>query len=156
MEQKYRLAMAEILEYLNYIDEEHRQKISRKFMNYLSENADYSQKKERDYTKPINEIEFSREAIILIVFISYRFWFDAEDKSEIMKLLKKNELIREQELNEKYNYENLFKNPEKIEEKPSEVTQSEGVSIITEEETKKSQSIFKRIASFFKSLFKKV
>lgn len=76
--------------------------------------------KEKSITyKEINEIiekNTSREAISIIALFHQNYWSTQTEKDDINKLLKKNYILKQSKIKEKYNPDNLFKNRRKNEE----------------------------------------
>lgn len=152
MEKQYKNAIREVLEYLKHISDEERNRINPKFLRYLEENAADIPQIEKDYNKAIYEIDFSPEAKTILAFIAYKYWSSSqEEKDELLAILNENEEKYEAEIREKYNPDNIFKNPEeKVKENIEDIKE-----LITEKESKKSQSFFSKIINFFKKIFKK-
>ena len=152
MRGEYKSAMGEVIEYLKYVPQEEKDRISPKFMEYLNENAIINENTQKDYSKPMYEIDFSPEAKNILMFIAYKYWAQSEEeKQKLMQILDANEEKYQEELKEKYNPDNMFKTEEK-EPDEEELTTKD---LITEEDAKKSRSIIYRITRFLRNLFKR-
>lgn len=138
-------AMAEVIYYLKGIKQEDIDKIPKKFMQYLNENASKEYKCNFDYNKPLKELNLLEETRGIIGMICYNYWCDTENqKEEYLKKLSRNEQKYQQILYEKYNPDNLFKN------KVSQIESVENsVAMVEYKET-----IFKKFISRIKSIFK--
>lgn len=138
-------AMAEVIYYLKGIKQEDIDKIPKKFMQYLNENASKEYKCNFDYNKPLKELNLLEETRGIIGMICYNYWCDTENqKEEYLKKLSRNEQKYQQILYEKYNPNNLFKN------KVSQIESVENsVAMVEYKET-----IFKKFISRIKSIFK--
>lgn len=138
-------AMAEVIYYLKGIKQEDIDKIPKKFMQYLNENASKEYKCNFDYNRPLKELNLLEETRGIIGMICYNYWCDTENqKEEYLKKLSRNEQKYQQILYEKYNPDNLFKN------KVSQIESVENsVAMVEYKET-----IFKRFISRIKSIFK--
>ena len=98
-----------------------------------------------DYTKSINEQELLQETRVVLSLI-YRDYICSPEKRNTLIQVDKEELARiENELREKYNPDNLFKNRKRTEDMNS----PEENAII---EVKK-ENIFKRILNKIKAIF---
>lgn len=138
-------AIAEVIYYLKGIKQEDIDKIPKKFMQYLNENASKEYKCNFDYNKPLKELNLLEETRGIIGMICYNYWCDTENqKEEYLKKLSRNEQKYQQILYEKYNPDNLFKN------KVSQIESVENsVAMVEYKET-----IFKKFISRIKSIFK--
>ena len=156
---RYKIAMAETLHYLKGINSKDINKIPQKFMDFLEENASKEYICDFDYTKPIKELELKEETKGLIGVICLNYWCDTEEKREkFVKKLNENEQKYQEELREKYNPNNLFKNINEPERNQQDITAD------NKEETKveelqmvkyKKESLFKRIIAKIKKFFSK-
>lgn len=108
-------AISEVLEILDYMDEEYKNKLPSKFLKFLQENKDNNYKKHININKNINSQITKSKTKALLGVIFYNFWCNEEERKEFEKLLKKNEIKKQEELSKNYNYEDLFKKIEKIE-----------------------------------------
>ncbi len=110
-------AMAEVIYYLKGIKQEDIDKIPKKLMQYLNENASKDYKCDFDYNKPLKELDLLDETRGIIGMICYNYWCITEKQREqYLKKLSKNEQEYQEILHEKYNPDNLFlnKNEKKI------------------------------------------
>lgn len=100
---KYANAMKEVLHYLKGIREEDVNKIPKKIMNFLEENASKEYICDFDYTKPLKDLNITDEAKGIITYICYSYWCETEEnKTVLLKKLNENTRIFQQELKEKY------------------------------------------------------
>ena len=109
--------MAEVIYYLKGIKQEDIDKIPKKLMQYLNENASKDYKCDFDYNKPLKELDLLDETRGIIGMICYNYWCITEKQREqYLKKLSKNEQEYQEILHEKYNPDNLFlnKNEKKI------------------------------------------
>ena len=95
---------------------------------------------------PLEKQNIKKESLAMIANIHYRYWCrDEEEKQELLSELKQIDKAKEEELREKYNPDNIFKNKQ---QESSVATES--VAMVEYKE-----NIFKRIWNKFISLFKK-
>ncbi len=140
-------AMAEVIYYLKGIKQEDIDKIPKKFIQYLNENASKEYKCDFDYNKPLKELNLLDETRGIIGMICYNYWCVTEkQKEQYLKRLSQNEQQYQKILNEKYNPDNIFgkKKLDFIENttNPTEITEYK-------------ESIFKKFINKIKSIFSK-
>ena len=140
--------MSEVLDVLNKFDEEDIKKIPKKFIEYLKENSDKNYINHIDYTKPIKELNLHDETMYILDMICLNYWCENElQKKEFLCQLNKNEQKYQEELREKYNPDNLFKN--KSTEKMQQDILTETAMVEYKEENF-IQKLFDKIKRFFK------
>lgn len=140
-------AMAEVIYYLNGIKQEDIDKIPKKFIQYLNENASKEYKCNFDYNKPLKELNLLDETRGIIGMICYNYWCVIEkQKEQYLKRLSQNEQQYQKKLDEKYNPDNIFENKilDFIENttNPTEIIEYK-------------ESIFKKLKNKLKSIFSK-
>ena len=103
-------AMAEVIYYLKGIRQEDIDKIPKKFMVFLNENASKEYECKFDYTKPLKELELIDETRGIIGMICYNYWCVTEQqKEQYLTKITQNEQKYQERLHEKYNPVNLFR-----------------------------------------------
>lgn len=143
--ERYGLAISETLYYLKGIQQQDIDRIPNKLMSFLKDNSLKNYKCNFDYTRPLKELNISDEARGLIAMICLNFWCDNDEKKEMFKKhLTENELKYQEELKEKYNPNNLFKN---IREKNIKMEYTE---MIEYKECKWYKKIFSKIINIFR------
>lgn len=140
-------AMAEVIYYLKGIKQEDINKIPKKLLQYLNDNASKEYKCDFDYNKPLKDLNLLDETRGIIGMICYNYWcIDEIQKKQYIDKLNINELKYQEFLHEKYNPDNLFKNKnEKNIEEPIKSTE-----MIEYKET-----LFKKIIIRIKNFFHK-
>ncbi len=102
-------AMAEVIYYLKGIKQEDINKIPKKFMQYLNENASKDYICKFDYNKPLKELKLLDETRGIIGMICYNYWCVTEQQKEMyLKRLRQNEQQYQEILHKKYNLDDLF------------------------------------------------
>jgi len=147
---KDRLSELDVL--LNYIDAEDWLKIPDDIIFYIKENKNKEYNWEYDETKSLENQNLSKDTFSLLTFIMYKYIASEEEKKEISLLI--NEIT--EELNKKYDLDNIFKKTSEENKKISsleEITVSNETSLIKIDENNKS--FFSIILSFIKKFFKK-
>lgn len=135
---KYSNAYAEVLHYLKGIDKEYIDRIPKKLMNFFEQNVNPSYICDFDYELPLKYLKLSEISLGLIGMITLNYWCDSEEeKNKLKGVFYQNELDYQEELREKYNPDNLFKNKQK-----AEVEENEEISMVEYKEP-----IFKKIVN---------
>ena len=140
---EYRKSISEVLDILKHTRKEDVDKISPKFLEFLNRNKYDNYVPNLDHSKRVKEMELNDKTIAILSIIASKYWISSADKENFEKQLKENEKRYQEELYEKYNPDNLFKNKEtKID------TVENSVAMIEYKE-----SIFTRIKNWFKRNF---
>ena len=104
-------AYAELLEILSFTNINLVNKIPKKLISLFQENASSVYEHHLNRNIPLEEQDISSETATLITLISLNYWCETEEeKNEIRKVLAKNEKIEKEELEKKYNPNNIFQN----------------------------------------------
>ena len=143
---KHADAMAEVLEYLKGIRQEDIDKIPKKVLDYIEENANKDYVCNFSPADQISQMDLLPESKVMIAAICYSYWCENEiEKESLRKIIDKNENLFEQEQKELYNADNLFPKEETKEEKIEEVALAKV----------EKESILQRIIRKIKKLFKR-
>ncbi len=108
--QEYSEAISETLEILSHTKKSDVDKIPKKFMKFLKENASTTYKNKFDGIKRIQDMKLNEKTIGILSIINKRYWCDEEQRKEFEKNLKDNEFKYQQDLRKKYNPDSIFKN----------------------------------------------
>ncbi len=149
MKQEYRKAFTEVNAIIQLMPEELVDKIPSKFRVMLEEEED------KDYypniKEPLEEQKLKEETIIILGLIYRDFLCSPEERKELQekdaKELQEVKMAMEQEMREKYNPDDIFKNRRK--DNPEEQSYTGNTSMIVVEE-KWYQKIFQIIKKLFK------
>lgn len=140
---EYSEAITETLDILRHTKKEDVDKISPKFMIFLKENALKTYNPELDHTKKIKDMHLQPKTKAILAIIYKKFWCDDDKRKELDNIFKNNEIKYQEELREKYNPDNLFRNKE-----PKVETIENSVAMVEYKE-----SIFTKIKNWFKRTF---
>lgn len=142
--ERYKVAISETLHYLNGIKQDDINKIPDKLMNFLRDNKLKGYECNFDYTKPLNELQLMDETRAIIGMICLNYWCETEEqRNNFKKHLNANEMKYQEELNKKYNPNNIFKTRDiKVE------TAKNSVAIMEYKEP-----TFTKIKNWFKRIF---
>ncbi len=150
--ERYSIAMSETLHYLKGINQDDINKIPNKFMLFIKENASNSYSCNFDYSKPLKELNLTKEAKGLIAMICLNYWCETEDeKIKFRSHLNKNEQAYQERLQKKYNIDDIFKKREisnNDENAPESIINKLPVEV-------KSENIFKKLLNCLKKIFNK-
>lgn len=141
------IAFAEIDEILNLLEDRYREKVPEKVRTFFKEEKMVDYVPTIDINTPLIQQNLKRETIVLLSILNLNYWCDTpEEKQEILNELSNNEKEK-QELLEKYNPDNLFKNKQ---EEKQEIVQTEELSIVEYKKPNFIQKILSKIARLFK------
>ena len=136
-----KIANTEILNIIKKIGYEYSSKLPTKFIEYLMENSIEDEQNKYTGFDENGNIKVSPIAEEMLDYLNMEYWATEEEKKELLKIYENNEKI----LNEKYNYDNLFKNKKHINEEKKEET-----SLITVPKKSKISIIFEKIKQLLK------
>ena len=145
MEETKVQTLSEIHCLLNYFPKVYIDEIPPKLFNLISHFSNSKYFIDVDTEKPLEEQNISEETKNMLIVFKYNYWSNEEEKQEIIKQLNENEKKYQEELRERYNTDNLFKNKDI----KAEITE-ESVAMVEYKE-----SIFSRIINKIKRIFKR-
>ena len=116
----------------------------------------FKNKKSNTYTKtilankPLQEQNLQKETLEILAVLNYNYWCkDEQKKKELAQLYYDNEIKQEQELREKYNPDNIFKNKRTENFDIQENNQEVAMTVIEE------KGLLSKIINFIRNIFKK-
>lgn len=145
---EYSKSLYQINEIIKYMTPNLKSRIPKKFISYFENN------KSKDYNWKIDEtIPLEKQNLLPttkeILTVLYKDYIcDDLERIELEKTLKNNEIKYQEELREKYNPDNIFKN--KTKEVIDTITENESTSVTTYKE-----SFFSKIINKIKLIFHK-
>ena len=142
------LAYSEVYAILNMIEDEYKERVPKNVMDFFEEERDKEYNPIIDVNIPLEKQNLKRKTLVLLAILNLNYWCDSEEeKQEILDSFAKNEelkRIKEKELTENYNINNLFKKIKNNENKTE-------VSLIEY----KKQNFIQKIILKIKSLFRR-
>lgn len=106
-----RQAYSEIDEFLGLITKEERDEIPKKLRDFFREEKDTSYHKNINSNIPIEEQNLKEETLAIIALLNLQYWCkDENEKQRLQQIYANNENKYQEELREKYNPNNIFKN----------------------------------------------
>ena len=142
------LAYSEVCTILNMLEDSYKERVPKNVMDFFEEERDKEYNPIIDVNIPLEKQNLKRKTLVLLAILNLNYWCDSEEeKQEILDSFAKNEelkRIKEKELTENYNINNLFKKIENNENKTE-------VSLIEY----KKQNFIQKIILKIKSLFRR-
>ena len=142
------LAYSEVCTILNMLEDEYKERVPKNVMDFFEEERNKEYNPIIDVNIPLEKQNLKRKTIVLLAILNLNYWCDSEEeKQEILDSFAKNEelkRLKEKELTENYNINNLFNKIENTENKTE-------VSLIEYKE----QNFIQKIISKIKSLFRR-
>lgn len=135
---------SEVYEFINSLGNEYKNKLPKRIYLTIQNNRDKNYIPKYETNQSVASNTFSKEALALISALNLQYWCeDAEEKERLKKVYTENQKLE----NEKYSYENLFKN-NKMEKQVQKEQQSENVQMIEYKEENVFRKVFNKIKEF--------
>ena len=142
-----RQAYSEVDEFLGLVTEEEKNQIPKKLRDFFREEKDIDYHKNIDPNIPIKEQNLKEETLAIIALLMIQYWYKDENKKQkLLEVLDENERKYQEELREKYNPENIFKNKNDNNTFDEAVPEDEEISVGMQIVEYK-EPIFKRIVN---------
>ena len=135
-------AYSEIDEILSKMEDRYVNKIPYKIRELIKKEKNNNYHPNIEFSEEILDNKLQRKTIAILAWLNLNYWCDNEkEKEKLIAIYHKNDIIKDRELREKYNPDNLFKR--KIKEE-----KTENVAIIEHKESTFAK-ILHRIKRFF-------
>ncbi len=148
MKQEYKDAFSEVNEIIKMMPDELTNKIPSKFKEMLEEERD--KEYNPNIQEPLEKQKFKNETIIILGLIYRDFLCPTDEKRRLQEKdareLQEVQKAIEEEIREKYNPDDIFKNKREI--KDEEITEEKSLTVVKEE--KWYQKIFNLIKGIFR------
>ena len=122
MNEEIRKVYSEIYEILTLVDTDYFRKIPESFIDFIDKERDSNYKPNIDKNLPLEEQNLLEDTINILALLKLDYWCTEDEKKEFLQMLNENETQYQNELREKYNPDNIFKNKEskkKVENTPT-------------------------------------
>lgn len=140
---EYIQANTEIKCLLKYFPINYIKKLPTKLLEMIYGNSDEKYNIDVDLKKDLKNQNISKKTKDMLAVLTYNYWSSETEKKDIIERLNENENNYQEELREKYNPDNIFKNREtKVEALENSVAMVEY-----------KKSIFSKIKNWFKRTF---
>lgn len=150
MKQEYKEAFSEVNEIIKMMPDELTNKIPSKFKEMLEDERD--KEYNPNIQEPLEKQKLKNETIIILGLIYRDFLCPTDEKRRLQEKdareLQKVQKAIEEEIREKYNPDDIFKNKREI--KDEEITEEKSLTVVKEE--KWYQKIFKSIKEYIYKL----
>lgn len=134
-------AYVEVLSIIDLLDDEQKNKIPNKLRAFFENNKSQSYQVTINPSIPLGKQNLLTETVDILAMLKLNYWCTSEEeKEELMNLLNENEKNYQEELEKKYNINNMFKN---------KLSKAEHTSAIV----KYKESIFTKFVKRLKSFF---
>ena len=144
MDRETKEGITQVLDVLKHSDKDIIDKISKKFIDFLTENKLEDYKVNIDYSNENWAQQLNEEAKVILALIYRDFIVSKEERQELLKKEQEISGQYQNEISEKYNVDNLFKKQGK------NVTNSdETVALAEIKEKRWYQNVIEKILSFF-------
>lgn len=138
------IAYSEVYAILNLMNAEYIDKIPNRLKSIIEDEMDREYKPEIKYNIPLEEQNLNKKTFTILAMLNLNYWCKTQEhKDELIKLYAENNKIKEKEIREKYNPDNLFEN------KVSKVETVENSVAMVEYK----ESILTKIKNWFKRNF---
>ena len=152
-------AYAEVLEVLENMEKIYIQKIPKKFINFLKENASKDYQKHITTEKPLKSQNLNEKTLSILALINLKYWVESEEhKKELLEKYKENEIKELEKLSKQFDTSSIFDNANDKEQAIDASDKSEEVNIKEENVEKVSsnlpienKTIFRKIIDYIKS-----
>ncbi len=141
-------AVSELNIILKQLDENSYRKIPKKLLDEIEKNASY----DVSYIKPqiaLEDLNLEMQTKEMLAVISYQYFCTEEERKDWQKELEENERKYQEELKEKYNPENLFKNLQFSQEQTWEHMERKEETALVEYK----EPFFKKLWNFIKKFW---
>ena len=146
MENSLLRAYAEVDKILSFMQISYIEKVPKKLRELFKNEKLKDYDPNIDKNIPLNEQNLERKTYAILAMLNLHYWCNDEEKQELLKAYSNNDKKREEELREKYNPDNIFKN--RIKE-PEQAT--EEVKALVEY---KKENFIKKLINTIKRFFK--
>lgn len=138
-------AYAEVLEVLDNMDDIYINKIPKKFIEYLKENANRNYEKHIVITKPLEEQNLNEKTLNILALINLKYWVESEEhKKELIEKYKENDRKKIEKLSKEFDSSSIFKNNENVNDSLNEEISKDKLPV-------ERKNIFKRFIDFIKN-----
>ena len=146
MNENSKKVYSEVYQVLNILGNEYIRKLPKSLYNMLEEKRDttYNPKYTDEIAFDMQNIK--KESLNILALLHFNYWCNSyEEKLELQNILEENEKIHKENLREKYNPENIFKNKKNVYTKEAV---ENNMAVIEYKE-----NIFRRVINKIKNIF---
>lgn len=145
MENNLFKAYAEVDEILALMENKYIEKIPRKMREMFKDERALDYKPEIKVDIPLDEQNLQRKTFAILAMLNLNYWCEDEnEKQKLLQVYAENDKKKEEELRERYNPDNIFKN------KQMQGQKEENTALIEIREENFIKKIIRKIMKFFK------
>ncbi len=148
MDENYREALTEVFDVINNSEQDIKNKIPKTLFEFLKNNVKKDYIVNIDYHDNNWDKKIKQDTKEILALIYRDYLVTPQEREQLLKEEAEEERKIEQELREKYNPDNIFKNKEKYEKQ-------EELNLVVKEEKVWYKKFINKIISFFKRKIKK-
>lgn len=143
MEVTLKNAYTEVYQILNLLGEKYTKKVPKKILKLIEENQNTEYKVNIKKDSKIEEMQLSRNALIIISILNMKYWATPEEKERLQKIYNQNEFDYQEKINK-------FRQDDWLRKDKNKVDNYQETSLIKQE-----TSLIAKIKRFFRNLIQK-
>ena len=143
MEVTLKNAYTEVYQILNLLGEKYTKKVPKKIIKLIEENQNTEYKINIKKDSKIEEMQLSRNALIIISILNMKYWANSEEKERLKKIYNQNEFDYQEKINK-------FRQDDWLRKDKNKVDNYQETSLIKQE-----TSLIAKIKRFFRNLIQK-
>lgn len=150
MENNLLKAYAEVDKILSFMEIKYVEKVPKKMREMFKNEKLQGYEPNIDKNIPLEEQQLERKTLAILAMLNLNYWCEnQEEKQELLRAYSDNDKKREEELREKYNPDNIFKNKNKEQDAEQETDK------ITSVVEYKEKNFIKKLLDKIKRLFRR-
>ena len=150
MENNLLKAYAEVDKILSFMEIKYVEKVPQKMREMFKNEKLQGYEPNIDKNIPLEEQQLERKTLAILAMLNLNYWCEnQEEKQELLRAYSDNDKKREEELREKYNPDNIFKNKNKEQDAEQETDK------ITSVVEYKEKNLIKKLLDKIKRLFRR-
>ena len=150
---EYRNSLYELSEIFKILDKNLIAKIPQRLKDIIAKEKSTNYNFKLDYSKKLSEQKLSETTELFLTTLHLKYWCNEEEKQQILNAMRENENKYQEELRERYNPDNLFKN--KYNSVENNNNQEQAVRQQMQMIECKDESWFKKMFTKIKNFFKR-
>ena len=151
MENNLLKAYAEVDKILSFMEIKYVEKVPKKMREMFKNEKLQGYEPNIDKNIPLEEQQLERKTLAILAMLNLNYWCEnQEEKQELLRAYSDNDKKREEELREKYNPDNIFKNKNKEQDAEQETDK------ITSVVEYKEKNLIKKLLDKIKRLFRRL
>ncbi len=108
----YKKVFSELYEIFKYLPDDFKKKIPEELLEIIKDNRNENYIFKYDKSKKLEEQDIYEETKAFITYLYLNYYCSFEEKENLIKIMKKNSIKKEEELRKKYNPDRIFEKNE--------------------------------------------